>query len=295
VAVGIIDAHAGGLGSIGMHSGESADLDDLDTRLALISGTSTCHMAVSREPRFIPGVWGPYFGAMLPNMWLNEGGQSATGALIDHVIQNHAAYPALSHDAERTGRTVYEVLNAEPAAIGEGALQAALATVHVLPYFHGNRSPRADSRARGMISGLTLDSSLRNLALLYAATVQAIAYGTRHIIEEMNAAGYNIQRLHTCGGGSKNPLVLQQHADITACDVYYAPDAEPVLLGSAMLAAVAAGSYPTVADAVRAMSPKAKVTRPDLSRKPFHDAKYAVFKRMYEHQLEYGRIMKGRG
>ena len=38
----------------------------LETRLALIGGTSSCHMAVSREARFIPGVWGPYFSAMVP-------------------------------------------------------------------------------------------------------------------------------------------------------------------------------------------------------------------------------------
>ncbi len=47
-------------------------------------------MAVSKEPRFVPGIWGPHFNAMIPGLWLNEGGQSATGALIDHVIDSHA-------------------------------------------------------------------------------------------------------------------------------------------------------------------------------------------------------------
>lgn len=48
-------------------------------------------MAVSKDPTFVPGVWGPYFSAMVPGMWVNEGGQSATGKLIDFVIDSHPA------------------------------------------------------------------------------------------------------------------------------------------------------------------------------------------------------------
>jgi ribulose kinase len=49
-------------------------------------------MAVSEKPVFVPGVWGPYFGAMLPSYWLSEGGQSAAGSLVDHVIQSSSEY-----------------------------------------------------------------------------------------------------------------------------------------------------------------------------------------------------------
>jgi ribulose kinase len=225
-------------------------------------------------------------------MWLNEGGQSATGALIDHVIADHAAYPELLRAAEQSGCSIYEVLNGEAAKLrGEATGREPTADLHVLPYHHGNRSPRADSRARGMVSGLTLDASLHSLALLYYATIQAIAYGTRHIIEEMNCHGYAIRRIHACGGGTKNPLWLQEHADVTGCDLYVARDTEAVLLGSAILAAVAAGAYPSVPQAMQAMSPQAEVIHPDNARRAFHEAKYRVFKRMYEHQQEYREIM----
>ena len=66
-----------------------------DRHIAMIAGTSTCHMALSLEPRAVPGVWGPYYGAVAPGLWLNEGGQSATGALLDHILAWHAEGRAL--------------------------------------------------------------------------------------------------------------------------------------------------------------------------------------------------------
>jgi FGGY-family pentulose kinase len=93
VAVGIIDAHAGGLGVLGKNP---------ETTLAIIGGTSSCHMASSKKPLFVKGVWGPYYGAMVPDLWLNEGGQSATGSLVDFVIRDSSFYPKLMEEVEKT-------------------------------------------------------------------------------------------------------------------------------------------------------------------------------------------------
>lgn len=89
VATSIIDAHAGGLGMIGTN-GEGID-KDMTSRLSLICGTSTCHMAVNRNAVNVEGIWGPYFSAMVPNLWLNEAGQSASGMLLDYIISSHPA------------------------------------------------------------------------------------------------------------------------------------------------------------------------------------------------------------
>jgi FGGY-family pentulose kinase len=164
VGTSAIDAHAGGLGVIGAAlEGGAPDAAVLTHRLALVGGTSSCHMAVSPEPRFVPGVWGPYFSAMQPGLWLNEGGQSATGALVDHVITTHAAYPALAEAARQAGITIYQLLNERVQALAKGLPFPALLTehVHVMPDFHGNRSPRADASLRGMVSGLRLSATGR--------------------------------------------------------------------------------------------------------------------------------------
>ncbi|HVE55797.1 MAG TPA: FGGY-family carbohydrate kinase [Pyrinomonadaceae bacterium] len=292
VGIGIIDAHSGGIGSLGMRvAGEDFAAENIEETLCLIGGTSSCHMAVAPEARFVEGVWGPYFGAMIPGMWLAEGGQSATGALLDHIIENHAYAAQLKKDAAAEGATIYHLLNRKVEELKSGSTEPLTSNVHLLPDFLGNRSPRADSQARGMISGLTLDSTFESLAVLYYATIQAIAYGTRHIIEALNAKGYDIKRIHACGGGTKNPLWIQEHADITRCSVYIAKDCETVLLGAGILAAVAAGKYDSIIEAMRRMSPNAEVIEPDFETTDFHQRKYEVFKKMYAHQLEYKAIM----
>lgn len=287
VGVGIIDAHAGGLGLLGSRlDGAAPKSAALNRRLALIGGTSSCHMAVSPEPRLIRGIWGPYHSAMISGLWLIEGGQSATGALIDHVIFSHAATPQLRREARRSGKSVYELLNARVAALAkadEVANPAELTRdLHVQPDFHGNRSPRADPTLRGVVSGLTLSATLDDLARLYLATIQAVACGTRHIIEEMNRKGYRIDTLLVCGGGTKNPLFLREHADITGCRLVLPHEPEAVLLGSAVLGAVASGRYTSVLAAMNAMNRADRVITPirgQVAR--YHAARYRIFHRLH--------------
>ena len=289
IAVGAsaIDAHAGGIGTIG--AAIEGRPPDLGRRLALICGTSSCHMAVSPEPRFVPGVWGPYFSAMIPGLWLNEGGQSATGALLDHVVAHHARGAELIRDG-----SPYEALNDRLAALGrtESIPAAVTATTHVLPYFHGNRSPRADPTLRGMVSGLTLDDGIDDLAREYLATMQAIAYGTRHILEAFAAEGAEIDTIVACGGLTRNPVFLREHADATGCAVALPEEPDAVLLGAAVLGAVACAAHADIPAAMAAM------TRARIAIEPtggataaYHEAKYAVFRRMYDDQMAYRALM----
>ena len=301
VGVAIIDAHAGGVGLLGATI-EGSESEDLGQRLALIGGTSTCHMAISREPRFIPGIWGPYSSAMVPGWWLTEGGQSATGALLDHVIASHAEGGALTREAKANGTHAATLLNARLDALAADArlpFPAALTReLHVLPDHHGNRSPRADPSLRGMVSGLKLSEGRDALALLYLATTQALALGTRHILETMRAHGYRVTTIVATGGDAKNPVFLREHADATGCRVVLPREPEAVLLGSAMLGAVASGARTSIEHAMRTMSAADRVIEPAPRGGPvarYFDAKYAVFLRMHDDQLAYRALMRGTG
>ncbi len=292
VGASIIDAHAGGIGMIGM--AEAGGLaPNLDQRLALIGGTSSCHMAVSKEKRPIDGVWGPYFSAMVPGLWLNEGGQSATGSLVDHCIDNHGASEEAKEAAQAAGLDIYSYLNQTLVALApDGQVDPLTRELHVCPYFHGNRSPRANPSLRGMISGLKLSARIEDLARIYLATIQAIAYGTKHIIDAMNASGYDLNTLVCCGGGTKNAVFMQQHANVTGCRLLIPKEPESVLLGSAMLGAVAAGAYGDLQAAMVAMSRPGTVIQPQAEFSEFHSAKYKIFHRLYEDQQAYAEIMR---
>ena len=143
-----------------------------------------------------------------------------------------------------------------------------------------------------MISGLKLSASVDALALEYLATIQAIAHGTRHIIDTMNAHGYRIDTVIATGGDSKNPVFLREHADASGARILLPREPEAVLLGSAMLAACAAGRFPSVVEAMKQMSAIASVIEPNPSARAFHDKKQRVFLRMHDDQLAYRRLME---
>ncbi len=285
VGLGLIDAHAGTLAALGPYLGPSGPAQDeaTDRHIGLIAGTSTCHMALSERPRHVAGVWGPYFGAVAPGLWLNEGGQSASGALLDHILAWHAQGRNLGADPH--GEIMAHIGKARAHA---GANYAE--RLHVLPDFHGNRSPLADPHALGVISGLTLDSSIDSLAALYYRTAVAIALGTRHILDALNAEGYAIDHMHIAGGHTKNPLLMELYADTTGCDLVVPAEEDAVLLGTAIVAAKAAGLYPDLSAAAAAMAKSGRVIQPNPERRAGYDRDYRIFLAMHEQRNALDRL-----
>jgi FGGY-family pentulose kinase len=277
VGVGLIDAHAGALGVLGRIAQDGTA--GLARHLGLVAGTSTCHMALSASPCPVRGVWGPYFGAVLPGLWLNEGGQSATGALLDHIIRLHGA--GGQADAAAHARILARIAELR-AAEGDGFA----AGLHVLPDFHGNRSPLADPHATGVISGLTLDASFDSLCRLYFSTALAIALGTRHIIAALNEAGYRIDTLHVTGGHTKNPLLMELYADAAGCNVVVPDTEDAVLLGTAMVAATAAGLHPDLPAAAAGMARPGRSRAPDPAAVARFERAWQVFLRMHAQRRE---------
>ncbi|SEE35804.1 FGGY-family pentulose kinase [Rhizobiales bacterium GAS191] len=279
VGVGLIDAHAGALGVLGSLAQEGS----VERHLGLIAGTSSCVMALAREARPTPGIWGPYFGAVLPEYWVNEGGQSATGALLDHIIRAHGAGGEPKAALHRRIVARVQELRAQE---GEGLAHR----LHVLPDFHGNRSPVADPNALGVISGLSLDASFDSLCRLYWRTAVGIALGIRHILDALNEKGYVIDTLHVTGGHVKNELLMELYADATGCSVVEPGCEDAVLLGTGMVAATAAGCFPRLTEACAAMAQPSRERKADPKARAQFDRDYRAFLAMHRHRREIDAI-----
>ena len=280
VSTSLIDAHAGALGMLACSEG-----GEVEGRLGLVTGTSTCHLLLSPRPLLVPGVWGPFFSAVLPGLWLMEGGQSSTGGLIDHVITSHHGYREVREEADRRGCSVYSLLEERLEEEGTDTTKE----LHVYPDYHGNRSPLALPSMKGAVVGLTLHT---DLPALYLATIQALCYGTRHIIETMTAEGHSVTSLTVCGGITNSRLFLQTQADVLQMKIAVPQEKESVLLGAAMLGMAASGDLGSLHQVVNQINIKAEMVQPSNSQSAFHDAKYEVFRQMIKDQLKYRNIME---
>lgn len=278
VAAGLIDAHAGGIGSVGAKGGGGAEAN-----LAYVFGTSSCTMTSTKEPAFVPGVWGPYYSAMVPGLWLNEGGQSAAGAAIDHLLEFHPHAGEAHAGAARDGLSLPAWLAKQAETLlGKKTNAAKLAgDVHVVPEFLGNRAPHADPHTRAVIAGLGMERDLDSLVALYIAGLCGIGYGLRQIVEAQAAAEARVERIVISGGAGRSDMIRQLLADTTGVEIAAPTSEEPVLLGAAILGSVAAGIHPDICDAMDKMSSFSSRYLPQAGAvRDLHDARFKIFEQL---------------
>ncbi|BCR99021.1 FGGY-family carbohydrate kinase [Aspergillus luchuensis] len=313
IGSGVIDAYAGWIGTVGakvdLESEQlSSDIAKNDkaqafSRLAAVAGTSTCHLAMSPDPVFVPGVWGPYRDTIQPGYWMAEGGQSATGELLKHVIETHPAFNQALSIAESYNANIYEYLNEHLREMVHDQKAPSISYLgrHIFFYgdLWGNRSPIADSAMTGSLIGMTSDKSVDGLAIHYYATLEFIALQTRQIVETMNKAGHSLTSIFMSGSQCQNDILVKLIA--SACDM-------PVLIpryihaavchGAAMLGAKAAsadaeGKTEDLWSIMDRMSKPGKKVVPttDKTEKALLDAKYKVFLEQCYKQQEYRALV----
>ncbi|MCR9148881.1 MAG: FGGY-family carbohydrate kinase [Rhodobacteraceae bacterium] len=279
VGAGLIDAHAGGIGTVG-----AGGVDDIDSTMAYVFGTSSCTMTTTAEPVMVPGVWGPYHSAMVPGLWLNEGGQSAAGAAIERLLSGHPAYEVASAEARQSGHSLPDILaRAAVSRVGQASEATRLAsTYHVVPEVLGNRAPFADPNTRAIVLGIGLEADIDDLVSLYVAAICGLAYGLRQIIEAQAAAGIMTRQIVVSGGAARGDLVRQLLADGTGCTVIGPETEEPVLLGAAILGAVASGAFDDMTGAMARMSRNAAVYKPATGAlRHWHENRFDLYQRLH--------------
>lgn len=121
--------------------------------------------------------------------------------------------------------------------------------VYLVPAFVGLGAPYWDPHARGVIVGLTRNSSIAHVA---RAAVDAMAYQTRDVLEVMQEeAGLALTTLKVDGGAAANAMLLQFQADLLGAPVRRPVVGETTALGAAYLAGLAVGYWDGLDDVRR--------------------------------------------
>jgi glycerol kinase len=120
------------------------------------------------------------------------------------------------------------------------------AGVYVVPAFVGLGAPHWNAAARGLITGLTLGATRAHLV---RATLEAIAYQTRELVDAMQAdSGESLKELRVDGGAAQNDFLMQFQADMLGCRIVRPQDTETTALGAAYLAGLATGVWKDTAE-----------------------------------------------
>ena len=273
VCAGNVDAHVSAPAANAVEPGQ----------MVAIMGTSTCHVMSSDVLAEVPGMCGVVEGGIVPGLWGYEAGQSGVGDIFAWYVDNQL--PSSYHDAAASaGVDVHEHL----AHLAAGQPVGAHGLV-ALDWHSGNRSVLVDHDLSGVIVGLTLTTTPEEV---YLALLESTAFGTRTIIEAFEASGIPVDEFVVVGGLLKNSFLMQLYADVINRPIGIITSDQGPALGSAIHAAVAAGAYPDIRVAAKAMG---KLRRgaftPDPHRAAMYDRLYAEYATLHDY---FGRGRKRR-
>jgi L-ribulokinase len=265
VAVGNVDAHVTAPAARAVGPGQ----------MVMILGTSMCQVVSADALREVPGMSGAVHGGVVGGLWGYEAGQSGGGDILDWFIRSSvpASYAAAAGEA---GRSLHEHLTLLAAGqeVGEHGLLA-------LDWHSGNRSVLVDAELSGQVLGLTLATKPEDI---YRALLEALAFGSRVIVDGLRASGVPVDEIVVAGGLAKNALVLRIYADVLRMPLSVIGSGEAAALGSAIQAAVAAGAYPDLPAAASAMGrTRPDVWVPDEARADAYEVLFREYRALHDH------------
>ena len=267
IAVGALDAHMGAVGA-----------SVAPGVLTRIMGTSTCDIMVAEKheigDRCIEGICGQVDGSVLPGFIGLEAGQSAFGDIYAW-FRKFMSWPLKDIPEGEAKQKVMDTMLIELTREAQ-ALKLSENDIVALDWMNGRRTPYADQNVKGMIAGLTLGSTAPEV---FKALVEATAFGSRRIVEHMKAQGLHIDSVNGIGGISKKaPFVMQTLADVLNMPIRIVRSQQTCALGAAMFAAVAAGVYQDIMEAMKYMGSDVEVEyKPDTRRARVYETLYKKY------------------
>jgi L-ribulokinase len=233
------------------------------------------------EGKLVRGICGQVNGSVIPGMAGLEAGQSAFGDTYAW-FKNILAWPLnnLLSQSQVIDAATAEALKEEISEmiIPELSRQADLLPIEesnelAIDWFNGRRTPDANQELKGAITGLGLGSDAPRV---FRALAEATCFGAKSIVDRFISEGIPVKGIIGIGGvAKKSPFVMQMMADILGMPIRIHQFKHTCALGAAMFAAVVAGIYPTVEEAMAAMGRGFDVVyEPNVALKEVYQQRY---------------------
>jgi L-ribulokinase len=188
-----------------------------------------------------------------------EAGLSATGDIFDSI-------------ARRAGATVADLSK------GLETYRAGQTGLLRMTWDNGDRTVLVNPELGGVTLGWRLTHTAQDE--LFAA-IEGTAFHTRVILERMEEHGVPVHRIINGGGIPQRSTVLNQiYANVLGKPILV-PDGDVTSLGSAIMAFLAAGAFPTIEAAQDALCPKYKVIEPQPAAVATYRDLYALYRKVY--------------
>lgn len=285
IGVGAFDAHMGAVGG---------QIEPY--YLSKVMGTSTCDILVAPNQdlhgKLINGICGQVNGSVIPGMAGLEAGQSAFGDVyawfknliswpLNHLLTesdliDEATAIALKDELESK---IIANLSKQAEAL-EDDDYAELA----IDWLNGRRTPDANQELKGAITGLGLGTDAPRF---FRALAAATCFGAKAIVDRFKEQGVPVKGIIGIGGvAKKSSYIMQMMADVLEMPIRIHRFEHTCALGAAMFAAVAAGIYPTIEDAMAAMGTGfEKEYTPNVKKKK-------MYRMHYQQYLGLGRYLE---
>lgn len=233
VATGVLDGHTALVALGALQAGDAA----------LVVGTSNVLTIQTKELKEVEGICGIALDGLTPGLYGIDSGQGSTGDMLEWYMKNAVGTDILT-EASTKGISPHSLLAQRVERPWENKVIAA-------DWWNGSRNAPCDLALPGIMSGLTLATKPEEI---YLALLQSIACGTREVMEQCASYGVKVTRLVATGGITvKNPLLMQEYANLLGQTVSVGQFTEGPALGAAIFAAVAAGIYKTPVEAYKQM------------------------------------------
>jgi L-ribulokinase len=248
IPVGAFDAHWDAIG---------ADCREGD--VVNVVGTSTCIIAMAKDPELVPGVCGVVPGSVHPQYTGIEAGLSATGDIFEAI-------------AKRAGVKVAELSQ------GLETYRAGQTGLLRLTWDNGDRTVLVNSELGGVTFGWNLLTTAQDE--LFAA-IEGTAFHTRIILERMAEHGVPVERVINAGGIPQNNAVLNQvYADVLNKPVLV-PAGWATSLGLGIFALLAAGAFSSLEEAQKQMCLDHKTYTPNPEAAAVYERLFPLYRTLY--------------